>query len=278
MPPLPGSARTPDPDAPYLTIVIPAYNEARRLPTTLATVWAYLGRQPYQAEVIVVDDGSEDNTAALVEALNTAAAPVRLIRNPHLGKGATVRTGMLAGGGRYILYSDADFSTPIDEIEKLLPWLEDHEYDIAIGSREGQGARRIGEPGYRHLMGRVFNTLVRIIALRQFADTQCGFKCFTRAAAHDLFRQVQLYGEGAEQVKGARVTGFDVEVLYLALKRGYKVKEVPVKWIYFSGSKVNPAADSLRLLLDVVKVRLNDMQGKYRQGRGGRTVPRSGSR
>ena len=268
MPPLPGSTGTPDPDAPYLTIVIPAYNEARRLPTTLATVWAYLGRQPYRAEVVVVDDGSEDNTAAQVEALSTPETPTRLIRNPHMGKGATVRTGMLAGQGRYILYSDADFSTPIDEIEKLLPWLEDKGYQIAIGSREGQGARRIGEPGYRHLMGRVFNTLVRIIALRQFADTQCGFKCFTHTAAHDLFRQVQLYGEDAEQVKGARVTGFDVEVLYLALKRGYKVREVPVKWIYFSGSKVSPATDSLRLLMDVVKVRLNDLQGKYRQGRG----------
>src|SRR4051812_34584954 len=133
MQPPPGPAEAPHSDAPYLTIVIPAYNEVRRLPATLATVWAYLARQPYRAEVIVVDDGSEDTTANVVEALITEDAPTRLIRNPHMGKGVAVRTGMLAGRGRYILYSDADFSTPIDEIEKLLPWLAERGYDIAIG-------------------------------------------------------------------------------------------------------------------------------------------------
>jgi glycosyltransferase involved in cell wall biosynthesis len=265
MHPSPGTAQAgPDPDAPHLTVVIPAYNEARRLPSTLATVRSYLSRQPYTYEVLVVDDGSDDNTIPLVESLIAGDPTTRLIANPHMGKGVTVRTGMLAGRGRYILYSDADFSSPIEEIEKLLPWMERRGYDIAIGSREGKGARRIGEPAYRHLMGRVFNTLVRLIALRQFADTQCGFKCFTYEATQDLFRRMQLYGDHSGTVKGARVTGFDVEVLYLALKRGYKVKEVPVKWIYFSGSKVNPLQDSFRLLLDVVKVRLNDLQGKYR--------------
>src|SRR5689334_18763946 len=129
----PGAAESAESAAPFLSIVIPAYNEARRLPTTLATVWAYLERQPYTAEVIVVDDGSDDDTAAKVETLITEETPTRLIRNPHMGKGVAVRTGMLAGRGRYILYSDADFSTPIDEIEKLLPWLEQRGYDVAIG-------------------------------------------------------------------------------------------------------------------------------------------------
>ncbi len=270
MQPSPGTSPSaaPGSSTPHLTVVIPAYNEARRLPSTLETVRSYLSRQSYTYEVLVVDDGSDDNTIPLVESLIADDPHTRLIRNPHMGKGVTVRTGMLAGRGRYILYSDADFSSPIEEVEKLLPWMEQRGYDIAIGSREGKGARRIGEPGYRHLMGRVFNTLVRVIALRQFADTQCGFKCFSYEATQDLFRRMQLYGDHSGTVKGARVTGFDVEVLYLALKRGYKVKEVPVKWIYFSGSKVSPFQDSFRLLLDVVKVRLNDLRGSYRQKPG----------
>ena len=264
LPPGSSGAAPPEADAPFLSVVIPAYNEARRLPATLATVRAYLDARPYSAEILVVDDGSEDHTADLVEQVAAADPRVRLIRNPHSGKGVAVRTGMLAAGGRFILYSDADFSTPIEEIEKLLPWLEARGFDIAIGSREGKGARRIGEPAYRHFMGRIFNTAVRVIALRQFADTQCGFKAFTRAATQDLFHRVQLYGDHAGPVKGARVTGFDVEVLYLALRRGYRVKEVPVKWVYYSGSKVSPIQDSIRLFWDVVKVRQNDLQGKYR--------------
>ena len=265
----PGTLRraAPAPNAPFLTVVIPAYNESARLPGTLATARAYLDRQSYAYELIVVDDGSDDDTATLAESLFAGDSRARVIRNAHMGKGAAVRTGMLAGQGRYILYSDADFSSPIEEVEKLLPWLDGRGYDIAIGSREGQGARRIGEPGYRHLMGRVFNTLVRLIALHQFADTQCGFKCFSYAATQDLFRRMQLYGDESATVKGARVTGFDVEVLYLALQRGYHVREVPVKWIYFSGSKVSPVQDSLRLLGDVIKVRRNAIQGKYKKER-----------
>lgn len=262
-------ASAPAPDsAPRVTVVIPAYNEARRLPTTLARVQEYLNGQPYSYELLVVDDGSSDNTAELAAAVAAIDSRVRVIRNPHMGKGVTVRTGMLAALGRYILYSDADLSTPISELTKLLAWLEKG-YDIAIGSREGQGARRYGEPGYRHLMGRVFNTFVQLIALRQFNDTQCGFKAFTREATQDLFRAVQIYGDNAGQVKGAMVTGFDVEVLYLALKRRYRVKEVPVEWYYASGSKVSPVRDSLRLVRDVVHVRWNDIRGKY----GHRRVP-----
>ena len=140
---------------------------------------------------------------------------------------------------------------------------------MAIGSREGQGAVRYNEPGYRHFMGRVFNKLVQFIALRQFNDTQCGFKAFTQEATQDLFRRVQIYGDNAGVVKGAMVTGFDVEVLYLALKRRYRVKEVPVEWYYASGSKVNPLRDPLRLLTDVLRVRWNDLRGRY-----GRRLPR----
>jgi dolichyl-phosphate beta-glucosyltransferase len=147
-------------------------------------------------------------------------------------------------------------------VERLLAFLEDG-YDIAIGSREGLGAQRINEPGYRHLMGRVFNLLVRLVAVGGFQDTQCGFKCFRREAAQDLFQRVQLYGAEAGLAKGGMVTGFDVEVLFLALKRGYKVKEVPVQWHYGANTKVNPLLDSARMFMDVLRVRLNDWRGKY---------------
>jgi glycosyltransferase involved in cell wall biosynthesis len=262
MPAQPASDTGPSGDRPLVSIVIPAYNEARRLPDSIGKVQAYMRTQAYGYELIVSDDGSGDNTVSLVEAIAAADPHVRVLQNPHRGKGATVRAGMLAGRGRYILYSDADFSTPIDEWSKLLAWLE-RGYDVAIGSREGQGAVRYNEPSYRHLMGRVFNKAVQLIALRQFNDTQCGFKAFTHAASTDLFRSVQLYGDDAAVVQGAMVTGFDVEVLYLALKRRYKVKEVPVLWYYAPGSKVSPIRDSLRLFQDVVRVRWNDLRGRY---------------
>lgn len=251
-----------EPDAPFVSVVVPAYNEARRLPETLAKVQEYLRAQPYPYEILVVDDGSSDGTADVAERVAASDLQMRVIRNPHHGKGVTVRAGMLAGRGRYILYTDADLSAPIEEWGKLLAWLEKG-YDVAIGSREGKGAVRYNEPGYRHIMGRIFNRMVQLIALHQFEDTQCGFKAFTRAASEDLFNSVLLYGDDAGVVKGPRVTGFDVEVLYLALKRNYRVKEVPVRWYYSSGSKVNPLRDPLLLLRDVMRVRWNDLRGRY---------------
>jgi dolichyl-phosphate beta-glucosyltransferase len=244
---------------------MPAYNEEQRLPSTLERIIAYVKSQPYRAEAIVVDDGSDDRTASVVESYQAAHPDlVHLICNDHRGKGYTVRTGMLAADGDYILFSDADLATPIEEWEKLLSYLEG-DYEVAIGSREGMGARRVGEPWYRHLMGRVFNFLVRMVALGGFQDTQCGFKAFRREVAHDLFRRVQLYGEGARKVKGSAVTGFDVEVLFLARKRGYRIKEVPVEWRYGAQTKVNPWRDSVRNLRDVWTVRWNDWQGRYNE-------------
>jgi len=267
----------------FLTVVIPAYNEARRLPDSLTKVLQFLEAQNYASEIIVVDDGSTDATSQAVEKLltermgkATAANQLdqaelsqvqecqfKLIQNEHRGKGYAVRSGMLQGRGKYILFSDADLSTPIEEAEKLLFWL-DQGFDVAVGSREGQGARRYDEPFYRHLMGRVFNLLVRTVTRSQLQDTQCGFKAFTRTASHDLFRRVQLYGEQSGIVKGAMVTGFDVEVLFLAQKKGYRIKEVPVRWYHVGESKVNPVRDSLRMIRDIVKVRLNDLGGHYK--------------
>ncbi|MDQ6693620.1 MAG: glycosyltransferase family 2 protein [Chloroflexota bacterium] len=250
----------------FLSVVIPAYNESSRLPDALGKVKKYLNGRDYSYEVLVVDDGSDDNTVEVVEREAKNHQQLRVIRNPHRGKGYAVRTGMLQASGKYILYSDADFSAPIEEVEKLLPYLRGR-YDIAIGSREGLGAARYDEPVYRHIMGRVFNTFVRLVALPQFNDTQCGFKAFRREASDTLFRSLHLYGDNAADVKGAMVTGFDVEVLYLAQKWGYKTKEVPVKWYYSKGTNVNPLRDTFRMLQDIAKVRRNDLRGLYRKRR-----------
>ena len=199
---------------PFLSIVIPAYNEERRLPQTLERVLDYLKHQSYASELIVVDDGSTDGTARVVQAFSEAHCCVQLIRNDHRGKGYAVRTGMLAARGHIALFSDADLSTPIEELDELLPWFE-RGYDIVIGSREGQGAKRIHEPFYRHLMGRVFNGVVRLLTVRGIDDTQCGFKAFRDDVARHVFTRMRLYGENAKPVQDSMVTGFDVEVLFL---------------------------------------------------------------
>ncbi len=223
----------------------------------------YLSRQPYTFEVIVVDDGSTDRTVERVRAVANGDPRVIVIENPHYGKGYTVRTGMLAARGAIALFTDADLSTPIEEVERLLPYF-DEGYDVVIGSREGGGRnQRIGEPFYRHLMGRVFNFIVQFIAVRGIQDTQCGFKAMRREAAQDLFPRLRLHDGSTGPIQGSMVTAFDVELLFLALKRGYKIKEVPVEWYYSNESKVNPLKDSWRNLRDVLLVRWNDLLGRY---------------
>jgi dolichyl-phosphate beta-glucosyltransferase len=247
----------------YLSVVIPAYNEAKRLPVSLGKLADYVEKESRPIEVVVVDDGSEDETAAIIKRFAVDHPGFRLIQNPHKGKGYAVRTGVLAARGRHILFSDADLATPIERAADLVQCLNG-KGDVAIGSREGLTARRIGEPAYRHLMGRVFNSLVRFVAVGGIQDTQCGFKCFKREAAQDIFRRVCLYGDDSPVVKGGMVTGFDVEVLFLARKVGYSIREVPVEWYHQQDSKVNPIRDSLRMFADVVKVRINDWRGLYR--------------
>jgi dolichyl-phosphate beta-glucosyltransferase len=249
-------------DRPFLTVVIPAYNEERRLPQTLQSVVDYLARQSYASGVIVVDDGSRDKTVQVVESFRAAHPNVVLIRNDHRGKGYAVRTGMLAAQGHIVLFSDADLSTPIEEIAELLPWFE-RGFGIVIGSREGSGAKRIQEPFYRHIMGRVFNFVVRLLTVHGIDDTQCGFKAFRDDVARDVFTRMKLYGENAQRVADSMVTGFDVEVLFVGQKSGYKIKEVPVEWRYGNETKVNPLKDSWRNFRDVVMVRWNDLRGRY---------------
>lgn len=234
------------------------------MPQTLEQITSYLTRQPYASELVVVDDGSSDHTAEVAESFGAAHPDVRVIRNDHRGKGYTVRTGMLAARGHIVLFSDADLSTPIEEVANLLPWFE-HGYGIVIGSREGTGAKRIQEPFYRHWMGRVFNFIVRALTVRGIQDTQCGFKAFRDDVARDVFTRMQLYGENAKRITGGMVTGFDVEVLFIGAKAGVKIKEVPVEWRYGTETKVNPIRDSWRNLRDVLRVRLNDWRGRYDQ-------------
>lgn len=245
-------------ERPFLSIVIPAYNEARRLPATLQTVQAWATTQPFSSEILVADDGSSDHTAELA-----AAAGVQVLRLDHRGKGFAVRAGALAASGDYILLCDADLATPIEEWDKLWQHLANGA-DVAIGSREGLGAQRIGEPWYRHLMGRVFNFIVHSVALRGIQDTQCGFKAMPRSVARDLFQRVRIYGADARPVQGAAVTAYDVELLYLARQQGYRIAEVPVIWHYGEETKVDPMRDSLRNLHDVLQVRANAWRGRYR--------------
>jgi glycosyltransferase involved in cell wall biosynthesis len=251
---------------PQLSIVVPAYNEARRLPPSLATLLAFSATLPYGAEVIIADDGSTDATAALVEALVPSQAQLRLVRLAHRGKGFAVRAGVLAARGDYVLVCDVDLAVPLDEWSRLREALEAG-YDVAIGSREGAGARRVGEPWHRHAMGRVFNAIVRALVVGQFQDTQCGFKAFRGAVARDLFERVQIYGEHAPLVRGAAVTAYDVEVLYLAVTRGYRVAEVPVPWFYGEETKVSALRDAWRNLRDVLRVRWLALRGVYGRGR-----------
>ncbi len=235
----------------FLSIIIPAHNEERRLPPSLAAVNAYLERQAYASEIIVVENGSQDLTAVVTEAFAADHPRVRLIRESARGKGLAVRRGMLEARGEYRFFCDADLSMPIDEVAKFLPPHLKH-CDVAIGSREAPGARRFNEPRYRHLQGRVFSTLVKIFALPGFEDTQCGFKCFRAEVARDLF-SVQLFGGWS----------FDVEALYVARKRGYKIVEVPIDWYYRAESRVNPLLDPVRMLRDILVIRRNWAAGRY---------------
>lgn len=243
---------------PRLSVVIPAYNEQDRLPGTLERVLAHLADQSLSFEILAVDDGSTDRTPELVKAIAARDDRVRLIREPHRGKGSAVRAGALAAAGRMVIFCDADLSHPVEELTRLPALLDGNAAplreaaQVAIASREGQGANRVGEPGYRHLMGRIFNLFVRMIAVPGVQDTQCGLKCFTRAAARELFTRQTIGG-----------FGFDVELLFLARKRGYRVIEVPITWRHVPASRVDPLRDTLGMLADVLRVRRNDLLGRY---------------
>ena len=234
-----------------LSVVVPAYNEAGRITATVETLRERLPALVPTFEIRVVDDGSEDETAALVDAIAARDPRVVLQREPHRGKGSAVKAGMLAGHGDLRFMCDADLSMPVEELRRFLDMVPDT-CDIAIGSREGLGARRVGEPAYRHVLGRVFNSAVKGAVLPGIDDTQCGFKLFTANAVEQVFPRTTIDG-----------WAFDVEVLYIARRCSLRIIELPIEWHYRDQSRVSAMRDPLLMLRDVLTIRRNAARGVY---------------
>jgi dolichyl-phosphate beta-glucosyltransferase len=235
----------------HLSVVIPAFNEAQRIGATLGALREELASHPFDWEICVVDDGSEDDTVEVVEAVRRADPRVRLQSAPHRGKGAAARSGFLGARGDLRFLCDADLSMPASEIGKFLATVP-AQCDIAIGSREGAGARRVGEPAYRHLLGRAFNACVRASLLPGRHDTQCGFKLFTARAVEAVFSAARLDG-----------WAFDTEVLFIAERQGWRVQDVPIEWHYRDRSHVSAVRDGWRMLLDIARIRINALRKFY---------------
>ena len=237
--------------SPLLSIIIPAYNEEKRLPGTLETIQGFLSQQSYAAEVLVVENGSNDRTLQIAQDFASRNPAIRALHVEQRGKGRAVQAGMLAALGKYRFFGDADLSMPISEINRFLPPLVP-DPQVVIASREVPGAVRYGEPEMRHLSGRVFNTLVRWIALPGLQDTQCGFKLFRDDVAEIVFRHQTIFG-----------WTFDVEVLYIARLHGYHITEVGVPWYYNADSKVRMLQDALAMFQDLRRIRRNSRRGVY---------------
>lgn len=246
---------------PFLSVVIPSYNESSNLERgVLDQVVSYLKKQDFSWEVVLTDDGSQDGTPEKLKVFAQQHKHVRVVENPHRGKGPTVSSGMLAATGEYRLFTDFDQSTPLSELEKFRPFMQDG-YEIVIGSRALQGARRADEPWYRHIMGKGFNFLVQVIAVSGIHDTQCGFKLFSARAVEALFPRLRVYQ--GKQRQDAFTGAFDVELLLMAKRLGYEIAEVPVEWHHHETDRVSPLKDSIRMLGDILKIRWNDLRNQY---------------
>ena len=242
------------PQAPFLSLIIPAFNEEQRLPDTLQRIHDFLQSQSYSSEVLVIENGSADHTFEVAQAFIKNHNAFRVLRAGDRGKGLAVRHGMLAAAGQYRMMIDADLSMPIDQVNRFLP-PQQKEADIVIASREAPGAVRYHEPSYRHLGGRVINTLIRLMALPGLQDTQCGFKCFRATVAEDLFSKQTIMG-----------WAFDVEILYVARLRGYSIIELPIPWYYSPQSHLRPIHDSFHIFFDLLRIRNNARRGLYGRG------------
>ncbi len=236
---------------PLLSIIIPAHNEEHRLPDSLNKILAFLQNQPYQAEILIVENGSQDRTAEIAQRFTERYSNLFLLQEHEAGKGLAVRRGMFETRGDYRFICDADLSMPIEEVNHFIP-PNLRDFDVAIASREVPGAIRYDEPLYRHWVGRVFNLLVRTLTIPDIQDTQCGFKCFRSEVAEDLFSVQVING-----------WTFDAEVLFIAHQRGYRIVEVPISWYYIPGSRVRLFRDSFVMLCDLFRIRLNYRQGRY---------------
>lgn len=239
------------PEIPFFSLVIPAHNEEKRLSNSLEQAFSYLNKQSYSSEVLVVENGSTDATLAVANSFVPAHPNLRVIHTDRRGKGYAVQLGMRQARGEYRMFADADFSMPVGEISRFLPPALTG-FDIAIASREAPGAIRYNEPFRRHLSGRVFNAFIHFLVLPGIQDTQCGFKCFRGDIVEDLFSRQTLMG-----------WSFDVEILFIAKRRGLKIIEIGIPWYYNADSKVSLIRDSVRMARDLLKIRRNGAQGLY---------------
>jgi dolichyl-phosphate beta-glucosyltransferase len=237
--------------SPFLSIIIPAHNEERRLPHALEQVFAFLQIQSYTAEVLVVENGSSDRTFEIALELAKHHANLRVLKEEQPGKGKAVCRGMLAAKGEYRFMCDADLSMPITELSKFIP-ANMEQLDVAIASREAVGAVRYNEPEYRHRGGRLINFAIRLLILPGFHDTQCGFKCFRGAVAEEIFPYQTISG-----------WSFDIEILYIALKRGYQVSEVPIHWYFDPETKLRAIKDAILMLRDIFLIHWNNLRSLY---------------
>ena len=235
----------------FLSIIIPAYNEATRLPATLDRVRTFLDQQDYPAEVLVVENGSQDNTFSIASAYARNYEQFHVYHEERSGKGLAIRRGMLEAKGKYRFMCDADLSMPIEEVSRFLPPSIQNP-EIVIASREAPGSIRYNEPNYRHIGGRLINLVIRSFALPGLNDTQCGFKLFYAPIAEDLFQLQTMDG-----------WSFDIEVLYIATLRGYQITELPIPWYYESESRVHPVKDAIKMIRDVFVIRNNARKGYY---------------
>jgi dolichyl-phosphate beta-glucosyltransferase len=237
---------------PKLSIIIPAHNEAARLPKTLQEVHQFVTGLPYEAEVLVVENASSDATAAIVRQAIAVMPELRLLELTEPGKGNAIHHGMLQAKGAYRFMADADLSMPIAQVSRFIPpQLENA--DIAIASREVKGARRIDEPEFRHFVGRVFNALVQLLVLPGIQDSQCGFKCFTAEAAAQIF-----------PLQTEKGWSFDVELLAIAREKGLRIVAVPIDWTYSAGSRMNVFKEAFRMAGDLLRIRRKRKAGAYR--------------
>jgi len=235
---------------PFLSIIIPAHNEQKRLPGTLEQIFRFLEQQTFTSEVIVVENASTDQTLEIARQYARQHANLQVLQSKK-GKGAAVRHGMLQARGEYRFMCDADLSMPVEEIVKFIPpKLQD--FDIAIASREAKGAVRYNEPSYRHWGGRGINFIIQALILPGLNDTQCGFKCFRAGVAEDIFNRQILSG-----------WSFDIELLYIARRHGHRVIEIPIRWHHFEDSKVSALRDALRMIRDIFRIHANARRGLY---------------
>jgi dolichyl-phosphate beta-glucosyltransferase len=242
---------TPIQSDPFLSIIIPTYNEEERIVPTIGAIASHVSDLGFAWEMVIADDGSKDKTIPLVEALELAN--LHLLKAPRNGgKGSAVRRGMLAARGQYVLFADADNSTPIEEVMALLRKLRDEGFDVAVGSRAAEGAEESNKSLLRHVLSGGLRWIVRNVFRIGVRDTQCGFKMYTHEAAQRLHSTQTLMG-----------FSFDLEILYLATKFGYRIAEVPVSWIDAPGSKVDTVQEARRFLRDLLRIKMNDLRGRY---------------